>query len=102
LACGAEKKLGKIATATPKQRAAQMKALLLVTWMVYGQPPSSYPTIFNSMEACQIAREAVLQEDERLKREVAEYNAASARGRGFGNMGTNIPGPMVTAICTPQ
>jgi hypothetical protein len=34
--------------------------VLLVTWIVSNQPPSSYQTTFNSAEACEAARNAIL------------------------------------------
>src|SRR5258708_14939563 len=40
--------------------AIQMRAILLVTWLIVGQPPNSYQVVFNSMEACTAARNAVL------------------------------------------
>ena len=46
-----------------------MKAILLVTWIISGQSPNSYQTIFDSMEACQAARAAVIEEAFRLNTE---------------------------------
>lgn len=43
-----------------------MKTLLLVTWIVTGQPPSSYQTPFDTMEACLGARATVVLEADRL------------------------------------
>jgi len=45
--------------------------VLLVTWIVSGQPPSSYQTTFNSAEACELARNAVLADGQRLRAEHA-------------------------------
>jgi len=42
------------------------KTVLLVTWIVFGQPPSSYQVTFDSAEACDKAREAVLSDGMRL------------------------------------
>jgi hypothetical protein len=44
-----------------------MKYLLLATWFVSSQPPSSYQATFNSAEACEVARKAVLADGQRLK-----------------------------------
>ena len=46
--------------------------VLLVTWFVSGQPPSSYQTTFNSAEACEAARNAVLADGRRLKAELEQ------------------------------
>ena len=37
-----------------------MKFVLLVTWIVWHQPPNSYQVIFNSAEACEAAKQSVL------------------------------------------
>jgi hypothetical protein len=52
-----------------------MKTLLLVTWIVTGQPPSSYQTPFDTMESCLAARATVVVEADRLNTE-AEQKAA--------------------------
>jgi hypothetical protein len=62
-----------------------MKAILLVTWVVSGQPPNSYQTPFGSMEGCQAARAAVNAEGSRLTTEW-EQNAA----RVFGLINTRV------------
>ena len=43
--------------------------ILLITWFYYGQPPASSHAEFTSMDACIVARDAVLREAERLKLE---------------------------------
>jgi hypothetical protein len=49
---------------------SQMKGfILLVTWIVSGQPPSSHQATFTSAEACNAARDAVLADGRRLKAE---------------------------------
>jgi hypothetical protein len=46
-----------------------MKALLLVTWIVTGQPPNSYQTPFDTMDLCLAARATVVVEADRLNTE---------------------------------
>ena len=45
-----------------------MKAILLVTWFIAGQPPSSYQTVFNSRDACEAARAQVFADAARVVR----------------------------------
>lgn len=52
------------------------RIILLVTWLVNDQPPSSYQTEFNSMAACQRARDKVLAENARLAKQEEEKTAA--------------------------
>jgi hypothetical protein len=44
--------------------------VLLVTWIVSGQPPSSYQTTFNSAEVCETVRDAVLTDGQRTRRTI--------------------------------
>jgi hypothetical protein len=53
--------------------------LLLVTWFVHGQQPSSYQASFTSAETCQAARTEVLKEAERLKQEIIAKSVSQAR-----------------------
>ena len=46
-----------------------MKYILLVTWISGGQPPVNYQTLFNSAEACEAARQAVLADAQRVKQQ---------------------------------
>jgi hypothetical protein len=77
-----------------------MAYFLLVTWFVYGQPPSSYQTVFDSERACGIARLALIAEAERMKQEV------DASAREAAKRGSHIPAaaspPKLTAVCTPK
>jgi hypothetical protein len=58
-----------------------MKYILLVTWFTYSQPPTSYQTVFNSAEACEQDRVAIMKEAERLLNQFrADYASAQARG----------------------
>ena len=67
-----------------------MTFVLLVTWIVSGQPPNSYQALFDSAEACEAARNAVLAEGRRLR----------AESEKFGTIGKlQALGTQVTAIC---
>jgi hypothetical protein len=68
-----------------------MEAILLVTWITSGQPPSSYQTQFTTMEACQAARAAVLQE---ASRSISEWQRNMAPNP-VQPPGTYIPSNMV-------
>lgn len=79
------------------------RAILLVTWLVNDKPPSSYQTEFNSMAACQQARDKVLAENARLAKQEEEKTAAmEAWTREHG--GVHMPGvpPSVSAICAAR
>jgi hypothetical protein len=76
-----------------------MKWILLVTWIIAGQPPSNYQTIFQSGMACEGARREVLQERERLKSEQDTYVARIRSQPGI--VAYDPPPPQVTAICAP-
>jgi hypothetical protein len=80
-----------------------MKAFLMVTWIIAGQPPSSYQTPFATMEACQAARIAVIQDADRLNAESDKKsenvaNAVSEMSRRLILTGT----PPDVAISTAQ
>ena len=49
-----------------------MKTLLMVTWIISGQQPSSYQTPFATMEACLAARASVTVEADRLNTEAQQ------------------------------
>lgn len=74
--------------------------VLLVTWFAYGQPPSSYQTVFDNERACGIAKLAVLQEADRILEDVKQRVAAAAA------RGTYLPAsasaPTVSVVCTPK
>jgi hypothetical protein len=78
--------------------------LLLVTWIVSGQPPNSYQATFNSAETCEAARLAVLAESQRLKTEFDQRiinNAPSENMRRLSLMGSKPP-TATTALCAVQ
>ena len=72
--------------------------ILMVTWFYYGQPPSNSHAEFNSMEACVIARDAVLHDAARLK---SDADREVARLRAQGTIYNPII-PTVSAVCAAQ
>jgi hypothetical protein len=79
-----------------------MKAsILLVTWVVSGQPPNSYQVTFNSAEACVAVRDNVLADGRRVKAEhdQVQINAARAVGEDPAIFLAGNQSPRVTAVC---
>jgi hypothetical protein len=78
--------------------------VLLVTWFIAGQPPTSYQTGFTSVEACEAARLAVFADGDRLRQSI--YDDAVRKGRAVGlpdNMGgASAILPSLTAVCVAQ
>jgi hypothetical protein len=70
--------------------------LLLVTWFVYGQAPSSYQVQFSSLEACQNARLAIVAESQRLRSE-ADSHVSPGQVPGFNRSSEGAP--FVSAVC---
>ena len=66
--------------------------LLLVTWLIYNQPPVSSQSEFTSMANCEAAKSQIVAEEERLSRESDRYYAR------IHAMFPGIP-PKVSAIC---
>jgi hypothetical protein len=54
------------------------KFVLLVTWLVPGQPADSYQVGFTTLERCTSARAALLNDAQRLQEERATRPAPSA------------------------
>src|SRR5690242_5023052 len=52
--------------------------VLLVTWLNPGQPPASSQAIFNSMVACQAARDGILEDARHIKEEYAQADRQDA------------------------
>ena len=79
--------------------------ILLVTWFIAGQQPSSYQSIFSSVEACESARTAVFAEANRLKaqrdQDVTEKAKAWNSSPSF-LLTVMPPAPTVTAVCAVQ
>jgi hypothetical protein len=87
----------------PSGKSKMKTYLLLVTWIVSGQPPNSYQASFNSAEACEAARLAVLMEAQRLKTEFDQRiisNAPNQTMAQLGLMGSHPPS--ATAVCAAQ
>ena len=77
----------------------QMSAtVLLVTWMVFNQPPSSYQVEFSSMQACEAARDYILKDGQLLAAE-SQRKPAGLAANAIYNPG---PPPRVTAICAQK
>jgi len=76
--------------------------VLLVTWIVSGQPPSSYQATFNSAEACEAARNAVLAEGQRLKNEYYQNALTGMGGDQRKAARISMGAPTVTAVCAAQ
>ena len=76
--------------------------VLLVTWLVSGQPPSSYQTTFNSAEACEAARNAVLTDGRRLEAEFEQKAFVAAGGSKADAAALSMQAPAVTVVCAAQ
>lgn len=74
--------------------------LLLVTWLVAGQPPSSYQQQFKTEKACALAKLQLDIEGAKLKAEEDNKNAV-AEQNGFHVVVAGDP-PRVSAICVAQ
>jgi hypothetical protein len=82
------------------QAGRAMKAfILMVTWFYYGQPPASSQAEFTSMEACIVARNAVLADAARLKSD-SDLEVAQKRAQGI--FLNPIPPPTASAVCAAQ
>lgn len=69
--------------------------LLLVSWITFGMPASNYQVAFKSMESCEKARIAVLQDAERLRNQMkTEYTERAPT--------VFYPLPIITAVCVKQ
>ena len=68
-----------------------MKIILLVTWIVSGQPPSNYQVTFDTWEKCDAARNEVLLDRDRM-----------LKGMGGMIMGPGTHLPVVSAVCAAQ
>jgi hypothetical protein len=68
-----------------------MKIVLLVTWIVSGQPPSSYQVEFDSWEKCEAARDAVLRDRDRMTKNI-----------GAMIMGPGTHYPVVSVVCAAK
>lgn len=60
-----------------------MKVVLLVTWMISGQPASSCQVTFDNWQKCNAAKEAILRDREQVRQQMGllplgEFVAVSA------------------------
>jgi hypothetical protein len=78
--------------------------ILMVTWLVSGQPPYSYQVAFISEEACVAAREAVLLDGRRVKAEhdQVQIDAAKASEVDPALFLASKQSPDVSAVCAAQ
>jgi hypothetical protein len=78
--------------------------ILMVTWLIPGQPPNSYHVTFFSEEACVAARDAVLADGRRVKTEhdQVQIDAAKATGVDPALFLASKQSPDVTAVCAAQ
>jgi hypothetical protein len=74
------------------------KVLLLVTWIVSGQPPSSYQATFDSMDSCVVARDKILADGAEIARQ-SQQPPAGLPANTLYNPGQP---PRVTAVCAAQ
>jgi hypothetical protein len=78
-----------------------MKAtLLLITWIIAGHGASSYQVQFGSQEACQVAREAVLKDADRVAGSILLPNGMPQPPAGDKTDGARSP-VVVSAVCAP-
>jgi hypothetical protein len=78
--------------------------ILLVTWLIPGQPPHSYQVMFYSEEACIAARDAVLADGRRVKanHDQVQIDAAKASEVDPALFLASKQSPDVTAVCAAQ
>jgi hypothetical protein len=83
-------------------RTAEKPFTLLVTWLVYNQPPASYQTEFSSQQACEAARNQIVKEQNRLAgNAIAENQALKAEWAGKGIVGPPSI-PEVATVCAAK
>lgn len=73
------------------KRGETMKIVLLVTWIVSGQAPSSYQVEFDSWQKCEAARQALLKDRERINESIGAVIA-----------GPGVFRPMVSVVCVTK
>jgi hypothetical protein len=78
--------------------------ILMVTWLIPGQPPHSYNVMFYSEEACVTARDAVFADGRRIKAEhdQVQIDAAKAIGTDAALFLASKQSPDVSAVCAAQ
>jgi hypothetical protein len=75
--------------------------ILMVTWLILGQPPQSYQVKFLSEEACVAARDAVLADGRRVRAEYdrIQIDAAKASEVDPSLFMASKQSPDVSAVC---
>jgi hypothetical protein len=78
--------------------------ILMVTWLISGQPPYSYQVTFFSEEACIAARDAVLADGRRVKAQddQVQIDAAKSTKVDPALFLASKQSPDVSAICAAQ
>ena len=72
--------------------------ILLVTWFYYNQPPQSTHTAFKTEQACEVARQQILNDASRLEaNRQAEIQQDAQRG-----VISNPIAPTVSVVCVHQ
>jgi len=77
-----------------------MKFILLVTWFLQGQPPSSYQVEFSSYDDCDAARGALIAEQKRMQAHAAMVVQNAAKQGRF--LSSGPPVPSLTAVCVTR
>jgi len=73
--------------------------ILLVTWFYYNQAPQSTHTTFKTAEACEVARQQILNDADRL---AANREASIQQDAQRGVFSNPIPAPSVSVVCVRQ
>lgn len=73
--------------------------ILLVTWFYYNQPPQSTHTAFKTEQACEVARQQILNDASRLE---ANRQAEIQQDAQRGVISNPIPAPTVSAVCVHE
>ncbi len=80
-----------------------MKAVLLVTWLIFGQSPSSYQVEFDTAEKCGQARSTVLLDYERVYGPIQPAPRQTQLTRAEINAGRPIyEKPKVSVVCVER
>jgi hypothetical protein len=64
------------------RRTQTVRIILPVTWIVGGQPPSSYQVEFDSWATCNAARNAVLDDRDQMVKGIGTAEGFHSPGRG--------------------
>ncbi len=78
----------------------ELPTVLLVTWLVHGQPPNSYQTTFTSKATCEAAKDKVLAAG--IEFQMKSIETARKLGIEPTTFMLAHPPPMVTAVCAIQ